>query len=236
MRTFAFVFARGGSKGLPGKNIRPLLGKPLLCYAVDLAIQLNDIEHVFVSTEDEEIATIARAAGAVVIPRPVELATDTSAEFLSWQHAVAWAEQHYGQFERFVSLPATAPLRHASDVQSAMSRLQQTRADICVSMTPAHRSPYFNMVRQLSDGLVQIAIPADDALCRRQDAPVLFDLTTVVYVTTPAYIRKSPGVLAGKVTAITVPKNRAIDIDDIDDFIVAEALLAHALTEKEKPC
>lgn len=231
MRTFAFVFARGGSKGLPGKNIRPLLGKPLLGYAIDLANSFDDIEQVFVSTDDKEIAAVAIEYGAIVIDRPAELATDTSAEFLAWRHAVAWAEQNYGVFDRFMSLPATAPLRNKDDVRAAMLKLYLTNADICVSMSPAHRSPFFNMVRQLPDGLVEIALKSEGEVIRRQDAPVLYDLTTVVYVTTPNYIRNSNGVLSGKVTAVEIPKQRAIDIDDIYDFLVAEALLKHSLEQ-----
>jgi N-acylneuraminate cytidylyltransferase len=226
MRTFAFVFARGGSKGLPRKNIKPLRGKPLLCYSIELAQQLPEVEQVFVSTEDADIASTAQAAGAIVIERPAELATDTSAEFLAWRHAVDWVEQHYGQFDHFVSLPATAPLRSKEDVQAALLKLQQTGADICVSMTPAQRSPYFNMVRQQPDGLVDIAIKDNGQLIRRQDAPELFDLTTVVYATSPAYIRQSAGVLTGKVTAVIIPKQRAVDIDDIYDFMLAEVLLS----------
>lgn len=234
MRTFAFVFARGGSKGLPKKNIKPLLGKPLLCYSIELAQQLSEIEQVFVSTDDEQIARIAKAAGAVVIKRPAELASDTSAEFLAWRHAVDYVEQHYGHFDCFVSLPATAPLRSKEDVQAALLKLQQTGADICVSMTPAQRSPYFNMVRQLPDGLIDIAIKDNGLLVRRQDAPELFDLTTVVYATSPDYIRHSAGVLAGKITAVIIPKQRAVDIDDIYDFMWAEAVLKAAeLSENE---
>jgi CMP-N-acetylneuraminic acid synthetase len=231
MRTFAFVFARGGSKGLPGKNIRPLLGKPLLGYAIELAKSLDDIEQVFVSTDDKEIAEVAIAYGAMVIDRPSELASDTSAEFLSWRHAVTWVEQQYGVFDRFISLPATAPLRSKDDVRAAMLKLHQTNADICVSMSPAERSPFFNMVRQLPDGLVEIALKSDGEVIRRQDAPVLFDLTTVVYVTTPAYIHHSDGVLSGKVAAVEIPKQRAVDIDDIYDFLVAETLLKHSLEQ-----
>lgn len=88
MTCFAFVFARGGSKGLPGKNIKPLLGKPLIHYAIETAIACPSISHVFVSTDDKEIAKCATIAGATIIPRPKNLATDTSPEWLSWRHAM----------------------------------------------------------------------------------------------------------------------------------------------------
>jgi len=236
MRIFAFVFARGGSKGLPGKNIRPLLGKPLLCYSLDIAKQLSEIEQIFVSTDDAGIATVARQSGAHVIDRPAELATDSSSEFLSWQHAVQWAQERFGIFDLFVSLPCTAPLRAVQDVKAAIKQLQETSADLCVSMTEAQRSPYFNMVRQLAGGFVEIAIKSEGGVVRRQDVPPLFDLTTVVYVATPAYIMGNSSAFSGKVTAIEVPKQRAVDIDDMYDFIVAEALLSYEKNREDNPC
>uniref|UniRef100_UPI003F66515A acylneuraminate cytidylyltransferase family protein n=1 Tax=Aeromonas hydrophila TaxID=644 RepID=UPI003F66515A len=87
VRTIAFIFARGGSKGLPQKNIKPLDGKPLIQYSIETALATAGIEQVFVSTDDAAIASVARAAGAEIIERPAELATDTSPEWLSWRHA-----------------------------------------------------------------------------------------------------------------------------------------------------
>jgi N-acylneuraminate cytidylyltransferase len=236
MRIFAFVFARGGSKGLPGKNIRPLLGKPLLCYSLDTAKQITEIEQIFVSTDDADIAAVAQQAGVHVIDRPAELATDSSSEFLSWQHAVNYAQERFGPFDLFVSLPCTAPLRALEDVTAAIQKVQSTGADLCVTMTEAQRSPYFNMVRQLPNGFVEIALQHDSKVVRRQDVPQLFDLTTVVYVSTPSFILNHSSAFAGKVTAIEVPKCRAVDIDDLYDFIVAEAFLAHAQHLKDPIC
>ena len=92
MKNFAFIFARGGSKGLPGKNIKPLLGKPLIEYSIDIANSCTSIDKTFVSTDDNEIAKIAADAGAEVIFRPNELATDKSPDWLSWRHAIEWVE------------------------------------------------------------------------------------------------------------------------------------------------
>lgn len=226
VRTFAFVFARGGSKGLPGKNIRPLLGKPLLAYSIELAKSMAMFERVFVSTDDDAIAAVARAYGAEVIDRPTELAADHSPEILAWRHAIEWVEDRYGAFERFVSLPATAPLRIALDVENALDALATRQADICLSMTPAQRSPFFNMVKITGQGLVELACNAERTVVRRQDAPQLFDLTTVVYATFCPYVMTCTSLLAGRVTAIEVPKERAVDIDDWVDFQLAETLMA----------
>ena len=226
MKTFAFIFVRGGSKGLPGKNIMSLAGKPLLQYSIDTAKACPSISQVFVSTDDDEIAAVATGAGAILIERPDELATDTSPEWLSWRHAIEWAQQQYGDFEHFVSLPATSPLRSVEDVEGAITQRQAVAADICISVTPASRSPFFNMVKYDQNGFVELVNKSDGEVARRQDAPEVFDITTVVYATTPAFVLNHYGLFSGKVTSIEVPKARAVDIDDIYDFKLAEAILA----------
>lgn len=225
MRNFAFIFARGGSKGLPGKNIKPLAGKPLIAYSIDVAHQIPDIEAVFVSTDDDDIARIANQYGANVIPRPLELAQDDSPEWLAWRHAVQWATEHHGVFDGFVSLPATSPLRSSKDVEAAMLKRREAGADICISVTPASRSPYFNMVTTTANGEVGLVISPSEKVQRRQDAPAVFDITTVVYATTKDFVLNHSGLFSGKVVAIEVPKERAVDIDDIFDFMLAEAIL-----------
>ena len=101
MKTFAFIFARGGSKGLPRKNILDFGGKPLIVHSIEVAKKVSQIEQVFVSTEDREISDISKENGAFVINRPVELASDNSPEWLSWQHAVEFVVEEFGDFERF---------------------------------------------------------------------------------------------------------------------------------------
>jgi CMP-N-acetylneuraminic acid synthetase len=225
MKNFAFIFARGGSKGLPGKNIKLLAGKPLLQYSIDTALNSPSLDKVFVSTDDADIAQVAINAGAIIIDRPPELATDTSPEWLSWRHAVEWTEQRYGKFDGFISLPATSPLRDVVDVEAAIEQLIKVSADICISVTPASRSPYFNMIKNIENDLVELVNKHTSDVTRRQDAPEVFDITTVVYATTPHFVLKSYGLFSGKVTSIEVPKARAVDIDDIYDFKLAEAIL-----------
>ncbi|MGY6563453.1 MAG: acylneuraminate cytidylyltransferase family protein [Halomonadaceae bacterium] len=225
MKNFAFIFARGGSKGLPGKNIKPLSGKPLLQYSIDVALAAPSIDQVFVSTEDEDIASIASRGGAIVIERPHELATDASPEWLSWKHATTWVQKNHGAFDCFISLPATSPLRSIADVENAISKRLQQKADVCIAVTPSTRSPFFNMVTVSSTGHVRLVNSSEQKITRRQDAPEIFDITTSVYVTTPNYILNSDGLFFGVVTSIEVPKSRAIDIDDIYDFRLAEAIL-----------
>lgn len=226
MKIFAFVFARGGSKGLPGKNIKKLSGKPLIQYSIEIAKALRSIDKIFVSTDDAAIAEIALQLGAIVIPRPLELGKDDTPEWLAWRHAILWCQSHYGVFDYFVSLPATSPLRSECDVENAIKKIQSEQADMCIAITQSSRSPYFNMVKINSAGCLELACKADSEVTRRQDAPPVFDITTVVYVGLPKFILDKYGIFSGKLVSIEVPRVRAIDIDDIYDFKLAEAIIA----------
>ena len=223
MTTHAFVFARGGSKGLPRKNLLPIAGLPLVAHSIRMAAALEEIDDIFVSTEDGEIAALAREYGARVIERPAELATDSAPEWLAWRHAVAWVEAELGPFERFLSLPATAPLRSAVDVQACLKALTAS-TDLVLTMSAARRNPWFNMVSVDPEGCVR-PVNAGDGVSRRPDAPAVFDLATVAYATRPTYIREATGLWAGCVRAVEVPVARAIDIDDALDFSIARFLL-----------
>ncbi|GAB5380733.1 MAG: acylneuraminate cytidylyltransferase family protein [Aliiglaciecola sp.] len=225
MTTYAFIFARGGSKGLPRKNLKLLEGKPLIQYSIETAQRVKSIDRVFISTEDGEIATQAIKCGAEVIPRPKELASDSSNEWLSWQHAIEWVRRNIGEFDFFVSLPATSPLRIPSDVEASLEKLKNSEADVCISVTEASRSPYFNMVVRDQSGSVKIVNSLSNSPIRRQDTPKVFDITTVVYTSSPSYIMAHSALFEGDVTSIVVPKVRAVDIDDIYDFKLAEAIL-----------
>ncbi|KTC91645.1 acylneuraminate cytidylyltransferase family protein [Fluoribacter dumoffii] len=225
MINHAFIFARGGSKGLPRKNIKLLAGKPLIEYSIDVARQTPAITHIFVSTDDAEIAAVANQAGATVIHRPKELATDTCPEWLAWRHAVDYVTAHYGAFDLFISLPPTSPLRAVQDVEGAVNLFNTSQADVCISVTPANRNPFFNMVKKTPQGYLELVNHSGTNYSRRQEVPQIFDVTTVVYVTRPEFIRSKSTLFEGEVIGIEVPKVRAIDIDDIYDFMLAEAII-----------
>lgn len=235
MTTHAFIFARGGSKGLPGKNLLKIAGLPLVAHSIRVAAGIRTVDEIFVSTDDCEIAAVAGEHGARVIDRPAELATDTSPEWLAWRHAVAWVETQMGPFERFLSLPATAPLRSAADVQGCLAALTPG-TDLVLTISAARRNPWFNMVVADSAGRVR-PVNGGDCVTRRQDAPTVFDVATVAYATRPAYIREAAGLWAGVVRAVEVPVARAIDIDDVLDFSIARFLMEQAphLLESPRP-
>lgn len=225
MKTYAFVFARGGSKGLPGKNILKINNIPLLAYSIDIAHSINEIQRCFVSTDSFEIAGIAKYYGATVIHRPAELCGDDSPEWLSWQHAVNWVRNNIGEFDKFISLPTTAPLRLSKDVEKCLSKLD-SKTDIVLTMSESHRSPWFNMVSKGFDESIRLIIKNKNSPTRRQDAPVSYDLTTVAYVARPDFIMKNSSIWDGKSKGVIIPAERAIDIDTELDFRVATLLMA----------
>lgn len=227
MSAVAFIFARGGSKGLPGKNIRPLGGKPLIAWSIEHALAVNRIDRVIVSTDSEAIAVVARNHGAdVPFMRPAELARDESPEWLAWRHALAYLQVSTGSLPQvMVSVPTTAPLRLPLDIENCLDEYEKGVADMVITITDAHRSPYFNMVKNNADGTVGLVNPPPSAIARRQDAPVVYDMTTVCYVANPEFVMTHNATFEGRVKAVHVPTERALDIDTLLDFQIAESLL-----------
>ena len=221
MKTIAFIFARGGSKGVKRKNIRPLGGKPLIAYSIEGAKQSSLIDDVYVSTEDDEIAKISSSYGAKVIERPRELAGDNSPEWLSWQHAVNSVEN----FDIFISLPATSPFRNLEDIESSIQKLKsEPDADAIISVTQTNRNPWFNMVRLDQEGYAELVNLSSEKYERRQDAPLIYDMTTISFTTTPSFIKNNHNLFDGKVKTVEIPQERSLDIDTEFDFFTAEAL------------
>jgi CMP-N-acetylneuraminic acid synthetase len=228
MRAVAFIFARGGSKGLPGKNIRMLFGKPLIAWSIGHAQAVPRIERVIVSTDSKEIADVARKYGAEVpFIRPNELASDSSPEWLAWQHALKFLLETEGRLpEVMISIPTTAPLRLPVDIEKCLDEYAKGKADVVITVTHAHRNPYFNMVKENNDGTVGLVFPSAHTLTRRQDAPNVYDVVTVAYVMNPEFVMTHQSYFEGKVSAVLVPLKRSIDIDTLLDFKLAEFLLS----------
>ena len=227
MKGVGFIFARGGSKGLPGKNIRPFGGKPLIAWAIEHALAVKRIDRVIVSTDSKEIAEVAHEYGAEVpFMRPVQLARDDIPEWLAWRHALDYLYNTTGALpEIMVSVPTTAPLRLPIDIENCLDEYEKHSADVIITVTDAHRSPYFNMVKTNSDGTVELINPLPSVIARRQDAPVVYDITTICYVANPDFVMTHKSIFEGRVRAVHVPPERAIDIDTLLDFQIAERLL-----------
>ena len=227
MKAIAFIFARGGSKGLPGKNIRRLGGKPLIAWSIEHSQAVKRIQRVIVSTDSEEIAKVARDYGAEVpFIRPAELARDDSPEWMAWRHALNYLLEKEGELpEVMLSVPATAPLRSPLDIENCLDEYEKDNADMVITVTDAHRSPYFNMVKFNVDGTVGLVIAPQSAIARRQDAPIVYDMATVAYVIRPEFVMTHNSHFQGRVRAVHVPYERAIDIDTLLDFQMAEFFL-----------
>lgn len=228
MKTPAFIFARGGSKGLPGKNIRPLGDKPLIAWSIQQALAVERIDRVIVSTDSLEIASVAREFGAEVpFLRPAALATDESPEWLAWRHGLQYLKATNGSMpDLLVSVPATAPLRLTEDIENCLDEYEKGGADIVITITEAHRNPFFNMVKPNFDGTFDLVNSIESTITRRQDAPEVYDVTTVCYVANPKFIMENNAIFEGNVRAVYVPIERAIDIDTLLDFQIAETILS----------
>jgi N-acylneuraminate cytidylyltransferase len=158
--------------------------------------------------------------------RPAELARDDSPEWLAWQHAVRAVQDAGDRFDAFLSVPTTSPMRDPQDLTACIETLASGGCDAVVTMTPSARNPYFNMVRERNDGTLGIAADAGHIISRRQDAPPVFDLATVAYATTPAFILTHNELFEGRVKGVIVARERSLDIDDETDLAFAEYLLS----------
>jgi CMP-N-acetylneuraminic acid synthetase len=229
LKAVAFIFARGGSKGLPGKNLRPLNGKPLIAWSIEHALAVERLDRVIVSTDSDEIAAISEQYGAEVpFIRPTHLATDESPEWLSWRHGLEYLKENLGAMpEIMVSVPATAPLRLAIDIDNCLDEYEKGSADSVITVTDAQRNPYFNMVNEKQDGTYGLVINPSLAVDRRQNAPIVYDMATVCYVINSEFVMSHDSIFEGRVKAVKIPIERAIDIDSLLDFQIAEVLLSN---------
>jgi N-acylneuraminate cytidylyltransferase len=208
-----------------------LAGKPLIAHAIETARASRFIDRVVVSTEDEEIAAVARRYGAEVpFMRPVDLAKDDSPEWLAWRHVIRTLCGENGRpaWKAFVCVPTTSPLRSVTDVDGCIELLLKSDADIVIAVSPSGRSPYFNMVTLDDKGYARLVIQPSKTAFRRQDAPAVYDMTTIAYAVRPEFVLSADSMFQGRMMARIVPSERALDIDTELDFEIAEFLLGKA--------
>ncbi len=219
----AVVPARGGSKGIPGKNLRMLGGKPLLAHAIECGLASPDIDHLVVSTESDDIIAVAREHGAdTPFIRPAELASDSAPMLPVLQHTISECERHYRkQVELLILLDPTGPLRTPADIAACIKLVRQSGCDAVISGNRAHRSPYFNMVSPGGD-FVKLTMTPPENVGRRQDSPAVYDLNTVVWVYTRHALMQEKARIPKKSRLYLVPTERALDIDSEFDFELLE--------------
>lgn len=233
-RRLATICARGGSKGVPGKNIRMLAGKPLIAHTIDQARASGMFATVAVSSDSEEILEVARRFGAdVLVHRPDDLATDSAPKIPVIRHCLAQAEAGLGTaFDEIADLAVTSPLRSAADIVGALNMLAETGATNIVSSQITPHSPYYTVVELAFDGHPALSKPPPQNIFCRQDAPVCYALNGAVYAwTRAALMDEDLPLLAPSTRLFVMPSARSIDIDEEIDFRVAECLIASGGTD-----
>ncbi|MDP1577086.1 MAG: acylneuraminate cytidylyltransferase family protein [Cypionkella sp.] len=218
----AVITARGGSKDLPGKNIRHLAGRPLIAWSIEAALGASCISRVIVSTDAPEIAEAALAAGAEVpFLRPADLATDGAGSADVVAHALGQCPGH----DVFVLLQPTSPLRNADDLDQAFGRMQAAGADGCVSVSEAEQSPWLMYVTD-GPGLLNSLLPPWPGGMRRQDLPPVYLLNGAFYFMRTDVFLRDRKFVTPRCIGHQLPQSRAVDIDTLADFERAEARLA----------
>jgi CMP-N-acetylneuraminic acid synthetase len=219
------VPARGGSKGVPRKNVAIVAGRPLIEWTIMAARQATCIDQLIVSTDDEEIAAVARAAGAdVPFRRPADLSHDDAAGADVVLHALQWIVRHRGYTPEYVvTLQPTSPLRTAGDIDAAIALARVRGAHSVVSVSPAVQSPYW-MVRVDEDLEVREFLPGDPPT--RQQLPALYAINGAVYVTSPRLLFDMHALYGPGTLAYVMPEERSLDVDTRWEMHVADLVLA----------
>ncbi|QOW61708.1 cytidylyltransferase domain-containing protein [Treponema pedis] len=221
------ICARGGSKGVKGKNFRLINGKPLIAYTIETAVKSGLFEHIVVSSDSKDIQEVAVQYGAeVIFTRPAELATDTAAKIPVIRHAFIESEKYYNQqYDILVDLDATSPLRAIDDIQACIDILIEKSCENVITAMASRRSPYFNLIERNSLGRWDVAKKLEHPIVRRQDAPACYDMNASIYVWTRDSILKNDEVFNSTTELYVMPEERSIDIDCETDFAFVEFLL-----------
>ncbi|MCK4257422.1 MAG: acylneuraminate cytidylyltransferase family protein [Halanaerobiales bacterium] len=221
----ALVLARGGSKGVPRKNIRNLDGKPLLAYTSEEAKKSNYIDRVILSTEDEEIASVGREYGVEVpFMRPDELATDEASSIEVIKHALNWLKMNENYWSKYtVLLQPTSPLRTVEDIDGAIERLLHSDGDSLVSLCETDKHPFW--LKRIENDQIVPYTEEGLHIVRRQDLPKVYSLNGAIYIAESTLLLKHSSFYVGNTIPYLMPKDRSIDIDDRIDWAVAETLI-----------
>jgi len=227
LRRICTVLARGGSKGLPGKNLRPLAGKPLIAHSIEQARAAGLFDAIAVSSDSLAILKVAEECGAhFAVRRPAAMATDTAAKLPAVQHCVAEVERLSGTiFDVVVDLDPTSPLRAPQDIVGAVRLMEERRVKSVITGAVARKSPYFNLVERGEDGLVRLCKTLPAAVHRRQDGPACFDMNAAVYVWPRDVLMADARVFYDDTLLYEMPPERSHDIDSALDFEFVEFLM-----------
>ncbi|MBI2791862.1 MAG: acylneuraminate cytidylyltransferase family protein [Gammaproteobacteria bacterium] len=231
MSVIATICARGGSVGLPRKNIKPLHGKPLICYSIEQAQSCDFIDKIYVSTDDQEIANIAEKAGAIVpFIRPPALAQNETSKLDVIQHLVNELENKKQAVDVIIDLDVTSPLREVDDIRNCYAMLTPD-IDLVITGYESLKNPYFNMVEADQNGYVQLSKKSTTIYTGRQSVPKVYAMNASIYVWHKASLAKG---LWGnqKIKIYEMPHERSIDIDTPFDWKLVQLLMNENVTCK----
>ena len=239
MKYLAVITARGGSKGIPGKNTKPLNGKPLILYTVEAARKVFRDQQIYVSTDSQEIKEMVESSGLEVpFLRPAELATDTSNSEDVLKHAIKEAVKKGLVFDAVVLLQPTSPFRNEEHIQAAIKQFEKHPDSLLLSVTEAKENPYYTLMEEDKEGFLQKSKEA--AFKRRQECPTVWNVNGAIYIFSTDEF-KTLGFKNMKKMKYPMNKVSSIDIDDIDDWFLAESLLKNGYnptnpeTRNQKP-
>ena len=221
------ICARGGSKGVKNKNIKPINGKPLIAYTIEQAKKSGLFEHIVISTDSDDIADIAKQyGGEVFFKRSTEMASDTAGKLDVIRDAFQRSEKHYNtKFDYLIDLDATAPLRDVDDIINSFKQFLNNNNDNLITAMPSRRSPYFNLVEVSKDGKVSLSKTLDKSVVRRQDAPKSYDMNASIYIWKRDIVLIEKSIFLEKTGLYVMPEERSIDIDTELDYKFVEFLM-----------
>ena len=222
------ICARGGSKGVKNKNIKLLHGKPLIAYTIEQAIKSKLFEHIVISTDSDEIASISESYGAeVFFKRSSEMASDTAGKLEVIQDAFQRSEGYYNdKYDYLIDLDATAPLRSVDDINNSFQQFLEDDNDNLITASHSRRSPYFNLVEMNKDGKVSLSKTLPSKIIRRQDAPKSYDMNASIYIWKREKILNEESLFLENTGLFVMPEERSIDIDNELDYEFVEFIMS----------
>ena len=225
MSIITIIPARGGSKGLPGKNIRNLTGKPLIAHSIIHAKEAKSIDKIYVSTDDRKIAEISKDYGAEIIHRPDELAGETASSESALIHAVEQIESIGVAIDLVIFLQCTSPIRTGIDIDNAIKKVKTESADSLLSVSPSHR-----FLWQEVDGIAQSINYDYRHRLRRQDMQPQYVENGSIYIFKPWVLKELNNRLGGKIALFPMSEAASWEIDSLFDFEIAESILKKQVT------
>lgn len=237
MKILCTICARAGSKGVKNKNIRLLLGKPLIAYTIEQALRWGRARRVVVSTDSPKIAEVAGRFGAEVpFMRPAMLATDSAAKLPAIRHAATECEKIFRErYDAVVDLDATSPLRRAEDLNNCLNIFRKKKPKVLFSVVKARRNPYFNMVEIGSNGFAGLCKKPAKDIASRQAAPAVYDMNASIYFYSRDFLFKGRSLLpfSDRTAVYVMDEISAFDIDSETDFRFIEFLMKEGIWKNE---